>query len=93
MSTSSNKAPQIEQRRPGDLKPYARNARTHSKKQVRQIADSIQRFGFTNPVLISDNEDFYEQMTFETKNLKDQWNVKLKLDWDLAPPKKFDIKI
>lgn len=23
------------------LRPYARNARTHSKKQVRQIADSI----------------------------------------------------
>jgi DNA modification methylase len=34
------------------LRPYSRNARTHSKKQVRQIADSIQRFGFTNPVLI-----------------------------------------
>jgi len=32
-----------------------RNARKHSKKQVRQIADSIQRFGFTNPVLVSDN--------------------------------------
>jgi len=24
-----------------DLKPWARNARTHTKKQVRQIADSI----------------------------------------------------
>lgn len=35
-----------------DLRPYPRNARTHSKKQVRQIADSINRFGFTNPVLI-----------------------------------------
>ena len=34
-----------------DLKPHERNARTHSKKQVRQIADSIGRFGFTNPVL------------------------------------------
>ena len=39
----------------GLLKPYAGNARTHSKKQVRQIARSIERFGFTNPVLISDN--------------------------------------
>ncbi|MDG6078962.1 DNA methylase N-4 [Erythrobacter litoralis] len=37
------------------LKPYARNARTHSKKQVKQIAASIDRFGFTNPVLVSDN--------------------------------------
>jgi DNA modification methylase len=37
-----------------DLKPWARNARTHSKKQVRQIADSIAQFGFTNPVLIDE---------------------------------------
>jgi DNA modification methylase len=36
------------------LRPYARNARTHSKKQIKQIARSIDRFGFTNPVLISD---------------------------------------
>jgi ParB-like chromosome segregation protein Spo0J len=34
------------------LKPYAHNPRTHSAKQLRQIADSIRRFGFTNPVLI-----------------------------------------
>jgi DNA modification methylase len=34
------------------LRPWKRNARTHSKKQIRQIADSIETFGFTNPVLI-----------------------------------------
>jgi DNA modification methylase len=34
------------------LAAYPRNARTHSKHQIRQIADSIQTFGFTNPVLI-----------------------------------------
>jgi DNA modification methylase len=39
------------------LRPYARNARTHSKKQIRQIAGSIERFGFTNPVLISDENE------------------------------------
>lgn len=38
------------------LRPYARNARTHSNKQIRQIAKSIQRFGFCNPVLIDDHE-------------------------------------
>jgi ParB-like chromosome segregation protein Spo0J len=38
-----------------DLAPYANNARTHSKKQVSQIADSIRRFGFCNPVLIADD--------------------------------------
>jgi DNA modification methylase len=37
------------------LRPWSRNARTHSRKQVKQIADSIRRFGFTNPVLVDDN--------------------------------------
>lgn len=37
------------------LTPFARNARTHSPKQVRQIADSIQRFGFVNPILVSED--------------------------------------
>jgi DNA modification methylase len=36
------------------LRPYPRNARTHSHKQIRQIANSIRRFGFCNPVLIDD---------------------------------------
>ncbi|HLX99493.1 MAG TPA: DNA methyltransferase [Roseiarcus sp.] len=40
----------------GQLRPFPRNARTHSRKQIRQIAESISRFGFTNPVLI-DGED------------------------------------
>lgn len=38
-----------------DLTPYANNARTHSSKQIAQIARSIERFGFTNPVLIADD--------------------------------------
>jgi DNA modification methylase len=36
------------------LTPNARNARTHSKKQIRQIADSITAFGFLIPLLIDD---------------------------------------
>lgn len=35
-----------------DLVPYARNARTHPPEQIRQIAKSMQRFGFTIPMLI-----------------------------------------
>ena len=35
-----------------DLKNNPRNARTHTKHQIRQIADSIDAFGFTNPVLL-----------------------------------------
>lgn len=38
-----------------ELKPYKNNVRTHSKKQIRQIADSMQEFGFTNPILIDAN--------------------------------------
>ncbi len=34
------------------LRAWAKNARTHSNKQLRQIADSIRNFGFTSPVLI-----------------------------------------
>src|SRR5215212_4731682 len=43
---------QIEYVAASQLRPWSRNARTHSGKQIRQIADSIRRFGFTNPVLI-----------------------------------------
>lgn len=42
----------ITYRDPAELEPRARNARTHSKAQVRQIADSIAAFGFANPVLV-----------------------------------------
>lgn len=34
------------------LRDHDRNPRTHSKAQVEQIRRSIERFGFTNPVLI-----------------------------------------
>lgn len=39
-----------------DLIPYARNSRTHSDEQIAQIAASIREFGFTNPVII-DNDN------------------------------------
>ena len=34
------------------LIPYARNARTHTDKQVAQVAASIVEFGFANPILV-----------------------------------------
>ena len=48
--------PHIEMIFIGALKPNPRNARTHSKKQAKQISESIREFGFTNPLLI-DNEN------------------------------------
>ena len=38
-----------------ELRPHPNNARTHSRKQIRQIAKSIEKFGFCNPVLIDDD--------------------------------------
>ena len=37
-----------------ELRPHPNNARTHSRKQVKQIAKSIEKFGFCNPVLVDD---------------------------------------
>ena len=46
----------MEERPISALRPYAGNARTHSKRQIRQLMESITRFGFTNPVLIADDD-------------------------------------
>ena len=45
----------VRYRRVGDLKPDPGNARTHSKKQVEQIAVSIKQFGFTNSILVDEH--------------------------------------
>lgn len=47
---------ELHYRKLADLKPRATNPRTHSKKQIAQLVRSIQRFGFTNPVLIDDDD-------------------------------------
>ncbi|MEX0645681.1 MAG: DNA methyltransferase [Parvularculaceae bacterium] len=46
----------IEYRAVSALKPYASNPRTHSNKQIRQIAESIKTFGWTYPILIDDED-------------------------------------
>jgi len=45
----------IEYLRVVTLKNYKNNARTHSDAQIEQIAHSINEFGFTNPLLIDEN--------------------------------------
>lgn len=47
----------IIERNPGDLRPNRSNARTHSPKQISQIARSITAFGFNNPVLIDASDE------------------------------------
>jgi DNA modification methylase len=50
-----NSAPIVEMLELAALRPYPGNARRHSRTQVRQIARSIEKFGFTNPILVSDD--------------------------------------
>jgi ParB-like chromosome segregation protein Spo0J len=50
-------SPAIEHVSVRSLRPYNRNARRHSKAQIKQIAASIERFGFSNPVLIAGDDE------------------------------------
>lgn len=48
--------PLIEMRPLTGLRPSPGNARTHSQRQVEQLAESIRQFGFTNPILLDDDD-------------------------------------
>lgn len=48
---------QIIYRKISELKPYKKNAKKHTKEQVKQIANSILEFGFTQPVLIDSDDN------------------------------------
>ncbi len=39
------------------IKPYANNQKKHDKKQIKQVADSIKRFGFIQPIVIDKNNE------------------------------------
>ena len=62
MKSSTHPAPSAGARRPellklihrriDEIEPDAANPRRHSKKQIRQIAASIEAFGFIVPILI-----------------------------------------
>ena len=45
---------QIEYASVRELRAHPNNARTHSRKQIKLIARSIEKFGFCNPVLVDD---------------------------------------
>lgn len=47
-------SPKAELRPVGALREASRNARTHSEKQIEQIASSIRQFGFLSPILVDD---------------------------------------
>jgi ParB-like chromosome segregation protein Spo0J len=47
----------IEYRSPHELRPRADNAKVHLPQQIKKLEKSIERFGFVNPVLISDDNE------------------------------------
>lgn len=34
------------------IKPYARNAKKHPQSQIENVAESIKRFGFVQPIVV-----------------------------------------
>ena len=60
ISSSSNshlesaRAPRIEWALIATIRPNPKNARTHSRKQIRQIAASIRKLGFLNPLIVDE---------------------------------------
>lgn len=55
MNPEIPKNPHVEMVPVASLRPNPRNARTHTKKQVTQIAASIRRFGFVVPIVVDDD--------------------------------------
>ena len=56
MNAQKTKKMEIENIPIGQLKAYEKNSRTHGKKQISQVVASIKEFGFTNPLLIDEND-------------------------------------
>lgn len=48
-------AAQVEMWQVADLAPFAKNARQHPPEQIDQIAASMERFGFTIPMLVAED--------------------------------------
>ena len=55
MTEKESSTPKNRKMRVASIIPDSKNARTHSEAQVEQIAASIKRFGFNNPILIDEN--------------------------------------
>ena len=57
MTATKDMGLRVEMEPTAALVPYARNAKRHTKEQVRQIANSIEEFGFADPVGVWTNAE------------------------------------
>lgn len=64
-----------------DINPYADNPRYHSEEQLTYLTSSIQEFGFTNPILIDENNTVIaghgRLMAAKSMNLEELPTIKL----------------
>ena len=73
----------------GQVKPNSGNSRTHSAKQIRQIANSIVAFGFRNPLLVSeDGELIAGHGRYQAAKLLGLTNVPVIVVAGLSPAKR-----
>ena len=42
-------------RKIGAIRPHPKNVRTHPRKQIRRMVESIREFGFTSPILLDED--------------------------------------
>src|SRR6266704_2679889 len=54
---------EIRYRRIDDLKPDPRNPRQHTRKQIKQLARSIETFGFTVPALVDRDDNVIDGLS------------------------------
>ena len=73
----------------GRITPNLRNPKTHSAKQIRQIANSIVAFGFTNPLLVDDHGRLIAgHGRYEAAKLLDLMTVPVIIVGELSPAKR-----
>ena len=51
----ANEKMDITNKKINDIKPYKNNAKKHPKEQIEQIKQSIEKFGFNDPIAIDEN--------------------------------------
>ena len=89
----------IEWRDISELTPYERNAKIHPDEQIEQIANSLEAFGWQQPVVIDKDGVIIvghgrllaaQKLTKQGKNKKYRWNDSKPFDWNKVPCKSAD---
>ncbi len=82
-----------------ELTPYERNAKIHPGEQIEQIANSLEAFGWQQPVVIDKGGVIIvghgrylaaEKLTKQGKKKKYRWNDSKPFDWSKVPCKSAD---